>query len=132
MSEKTEPAPDEAEGAEEAKAEPPWEGPQEWEAAIRAMEADTAFQAWLRAYNPDSDLEFSGHLLAMHDAWRAAVAGFTEEDMDRLRESAAYIGRVEFVEGDRYAEDVDGEDLVVSLLALADRIASLLPPREDP
>ena len=50
--------------------------------------------------------------------------------MDQQRESAAYIGRVQFVEGAHYAEDVDGEDLVVSLLAHADRIASFLPPRD--
>ena len=56
--------------------------------------------------------------------------GFTWEVVDQLRESAAYIGRVQFVEGARYAEDVDGEDLVVSLLAHADRIASFLPPRD--
>ena len=56
--------------------------------------------------------------------------GFTWEVVDQLRESAAYIGRVQFVEGAHYAEDVDGEDLVVSLLAHADRIASFLPPRE--
>ena len=58
--------------------------------------------------------------------------GFTWEVVDQLRESVAYIRRVEFVEGARYAEDVDGEDLVVSLLAHADRIASFLPPREKP
>ena len=58
--------------------------------------------------------------------------GFTWEVVDQLRESAAYIGRVEFVEGARYAENVDGEDLVISLLAHADRIASFLPPREKP
>ena len=56
--------------------------------------------------------------------------GFTWEVVDQLRESAAYIGRVQFVEGAHYAEDVDGEDLVVSLLAHADRIASFLPPRD--
>ena len=56
--------------------------------------------------------------------------GFTWEVVDQLRESAAYIGRVQFVEGARYEEDVDGEDLVVSLLAHADRIAAFLPPRD--
>ena len=124
MSEKTEPAPDEAEGAEEAKAEPPWEGPQEWEAAIRAMEADTAFQAWLRAYNPDSHLEFSDNLLAMHDAWRAAVAGFTWEDVDDLRRIVVHD--LPFLHDDDLNPDKE------RLTNLADRIASFLPPREDP
>ena len=57
--------------------------------------------------------------------------GFTWEDVDQLRESAAYIGRVVDVESFFYeSDDVNSETLCASLLSLATRIASLLPPRK--
>ena len=64
-----------------------------------------------RANNPDFHLEFSRRLLAMHDTWRAAVAGFTQEDVDRLRK----------------AQGVD-EQGTAQLGDLADRLAERLPP----
>ncbi len=64
-----------------------------------------------RANNPDFHLEFSRRLLAMHDAWKAAVSGFTQEDVDRLRK----------------AQGVD-EQGTAQLRDLADRLAERLPP----
>ena len=69
-----------------------------------------------RAYNPDFHVELSGRLLAMHDAWRAAVEGFTQEDVDELRSIA----------DERHVLDRD------ALTNIADRIAERLPPREKP
>ncbi len=97
--------------------------PEEWEPYTRHLPEPAVLDADLILY------EDGPHALAalmLH----GQPFGFTWEVVDQLRESAAYIGRVEFVAGAHYAEDVDGEDLVVSLLAHADRIASFLPPRE--
>ena len=52
----------------------------------------------------------------MHDAWRAAVEGFTQEDVDELRSIA----------DERHVLDRD------ALTNIADRIAERLPPREKP
>lgn len=51
------------------------QGSDEWDARVKAMEADVAFMRWLADYNPEFSLEYSGDLLGQYDAWLASRSG---------------------------------------------------------
>ena len=57
-----------------------------WQSRLDAMNADAAFMRWLADYLPDHDLEYSGDLLGMYDAWRAGRAEAFRECREKVAE----------------------------------------------
>lgn len=59
----------------------------EWEECIDKMMSDESFMAWLKEYDPGYEVEYSGTLLGMYDAFcagRTSGSVAHSDDLDPL------------------------------------------------